>query len=726
MKNKIKFIIRRLFKKGVHMDEKEINNRINERKYYTPLEIEEFLKEIGDNFKIIKNNKKVGFYNIPCSFDIETTSFYTKNNMKGDKVAITYEWTLGINWIVMIGRTWEEFIKVATQVAEHFQTNKDRRLVLYVHNLGFEFQSFRKLFSWEKVFSLEKRKPIQALSELGLEFRCSYLLSGYSLKNLAGQLHKYKVQKMVGDLDYSLIRHSETPLTEKEIGYCLCDVYVVMAYIQEEIERLGDITKIPLTKTGYVRRHCRDSCLYEDKSHRTGIMKYKNYRKLMEELSLTANEYKLLKRAFQGGFTHANPYFSRGVFKNVASYDFTSSYPAVMIAEKFPMSKGELVKINSIAEFNENIKCYCCVFDIRITNLTPKILYENPISVSRCRKLKNPIENNGRLVSADSLETTMTEQDFYIANHFYDWECIEVTNFIRYRKGYLPTNFIKAILDLYVNKTTLKGVKGRELDYNLSKEQLNSCYGMCVTDICRDEITYDGGWDSEPANIEDVIDKYNKSSKRFLSYAWGVWVTAYARYNLFTGIVEFNNDYIYSDTDSLKVVNHEKHQQYFEDYNQTLKAKLKKAMDYHKFSMDMVEPKTINGVKKLIGVWDFEGVYDRFKTLGAKRYMTETNGEISITVSGLNKTVAVPYLKEKYGENIFNAFDDSLYIPPQYTGKMTHTYIDEESYGIVTDYLGNKFAYAEMSGTHLEPCDYSLDITEKYIDYILGIQESEE
>ena len=58
-----------------------------------------------------------------------------------------------------------------------------------------------------------------------------------------------------------MIRHSQTPLTDTEWGYILNDGLVVMAFIQEEIERLGDITRLPLTKTGYVRNACRTVCL---------------------------------------------------------------------------------------------------------------------------------------------------------------------------------------------------------------------------------------------------------------------------------------------------------------------------------------------------------------------------------------------------------------------------------------------------------------------------------
>ena len=69
---------------------------------------------------------------------------------------------------------------------------------------------------------------------------------------------------MVGYLDYNILRHSCTPLTDKELLYCVNDIKVVMAYIQEQIETEGKIYKIPLTNTGYVRRDIKEECLYTD------------------------------------------------------------------------------------------------------------------------------------------------------------------------------------------------------------------------------------------------------------------------------------------------------------------------------------------------------------------------------------------------------------------------------------------------------------------------------
>lgn len=693
-------------------------NFLMSSKVYSAGDISEVLNimEKSEDFTRIRK-QKVHYYNIPASFDIETSSFYAY----GDKTAIMYEWTLGLLGLVIIGRTWDEFSEVMDKITERLNTWENNRLVVYVHNLSYEFQFIRKRFTWLKVFALSTRKPIYAITESGIEFRCSYLLSGYSLAQLGARLPaEYALNKMVGDLDYSHIRHAKTPLTDAEIGYCVNDVKIVMVHIWEEMKKNGNIAKIPTTKTGYVRRFCKESCL-----GRSGEKGYKRirYREVLKGLTLDPYEYKQLKRAFQGGFTHANPFYSGKTLNNVSSIDETSAYPVQIVARKFPMSKGELVKISSKAELDKNLKKYCCLFDVHITGLESRQYYDSYLSVSRCWGVKNAIINNGRIVSADEIYTTVTEQDYYIIRKMYSCQSFAVANFRRYKKGYLPTDFVKAVLSLYEKKTTLKGVKGSEVDYLLSKEMLNSCYGMMVTDIVRPEITYTDDWKESDPDLAEAIEKYNNSPSRFLFYPWGVWVTAYNRLSLFTGITEFGEDYVYSDTDSVKCLNYENHTAYVNYYNKKITSLCNRAMRFHGLPEELTRPKTVKGVEKPLGVWDFEGTYKRFKTLGAKRYMVEDEDGINITVSGLNKKVTVPYLMEKYGEKVFDHFSNDLYIPPEYTGKNTHTYIDEPRDGLITDYLGHTAEYHELSGVHLEGSDYSLSLSDEYVRYILGIQE---
>ena len=221
----------------------------------------------GNAIELVTSNKQETFLNAPAAFDIETSSFYDHDK----KCAIMYEWTFGIGYIKdgefrrlkTYGRTWQQFIILLDCVSTIFSLNSRRRLVVYVHNLPYEWQFMRKHFTWDKVFFIDQRKPVYAINDIGIEFRCSLKLSGKSLANTAKDLIKYPARKMVGDLDYSLLRTPLTPLTKTELGYCEADVDVILCYIQEKIEQEGDITRIPLTKTGYVRRYCKTACFQE-------------------------------------------------------------------------------------------------------------------------------------------------------------------------------------------------------------------------------------------------------------------------------------------------------------------------------------------------------------------------------------------------------------------------------------------------------------------------------
>lgn len=695
-------------------------------------EIDNVLTDVLKTAQIIKNNKQIIYYNIPSAFDIETSSFYQDT----EKKAIMYIWMFGIDNYVLYGRTWDEFLYLYDRVVERMQLTENVRLYVAVHNLGYEFQFLRKWLKWKSVFSVSERKPVYALTEDGVEFRCTYILSGLSLSNIGKELKKYPVEKMVGDLDYKLIRHSKTPLTDKELKYCENDIRVLLAYIREKIENDGDITRIPLTKTGYIRRLCRNACLYEGK-HDKNPQKFINYMNLMKRLQIDRPTYEQAKRVFAGGFTHANAHYVGKVVENVRSFDECSAYPAAMVAFKYPMSSGELYDIENKADFEKQLSLYCCMFDCEFFNLESIVGFDHIISKSKCVKIENYVEDNGRIVSADYIALSLTEQDYYSITLFYKWSSMNVFNFRRFRRGYLPTDFVKCVLQLYKDKTCFKGVNDEAAAY--SKTLLNATYGMMVTDIVRNEIKYDNDeWKILQNNeIEKTLEKYNKSRNRFTFYLWGVWVTAYNRRRILNAIYNFGYDYRYTDTDSIKAVNAEKHIDYLNECNQIITEQLKTACDYHQIDYSYIAPQNSKGDTFPLGIFEDEGEYSKFKTLGAKRYIYEKNEKIQLTVSGVNKHTALPYLASKY-TNIFKAFTDELYIPNHnnlnkkiYTengveidnpcGKQTHTYIDEEISGKITDYLGNTFQYYEKSYIHLEAADYTMSLSDAFCDYLFNI-----
>lgn len=661
--------------------------------------VDEYTQYISQfDFKIIKNTKKESFYNIPASFDIETTSFTV-----GDKkCAIMYEWTFCIAGCCCIGREWCDFTKLLDNINKTFSK---ARLLVYVHNLSYEFQWLYKRYNFDKVFALDNRKVCYGKYR-NVEFRCSYILSGVALASLGHQLNTYKVEKLEGYLDYDLIHTPKTKLTDKEIQYCLNDCYVVVAYIQEMIEQYdGKIFNIPLTKTGKVRKVCRNTC-----------RKTKFYYKLMKKLRLESDEYLILKKAFSGGFTHSNAAHTSVIHENVYSLDECSAYPSVMVCEKFPMGKGVKVQIRSKKHFEYICKKYCCVFHICFTNLHPT-QYEHPISKSKCVILENGVENNGRIISADRLSLYCTNVDFEVFKHFYRWDNMGVKECYIYRKDYLPPAIINNILEFYEKKTTLKGVDGSEIEYALMKELLNSMYGMIVTDIFKERYEVNNQeWCSSMPDLDAEIKKYNESFNRFLYYPWGVFVTAYARRNLFAAINQLKDDYIYSDTDSVKFLHYEKHKKWFDEYNQHITKKIQHSCDVNGLDFKKTQPLTIDGVCKPLGVWEIDGVYRLFKTLGAKRYAYFVDEKFTFTLAGCGKKIGSDYLHNTSVSDFdtLNKFNKGLYIPPEHTGKLTHTYCDEAIEGMLYDYQGQPYQYHELSYVHLEPCEFTLDISKQY------------
>src|SRR5699024_1019389 len=163
----------------------------------------------------------------------------------------------------------------------------------------------------------------------------------------------------------------------------------------------GDITKLPMTNTGRVRTYVRNECYYTHKSHKkTSRGKYHRYRNIMLDLTLTPRLYPQMKRAFMGGFTHANAHYMGEVVENVTSIDFASSYPAVMISEKFPMSRFKPIELKSESELNNLCEKYAVIFDIHFKGIKQKFIHDAYLSESKCFGLVNPIVNNGRIVSA--------------------------------------------------------------------------------------------------------------------------------------------------------------------------------------------------------------------------------------------------------------------------------------------------------------------------------------
>ncbi len=683
------------------------------------------------------------YIDIPLCFDCETYSFKRPRGGELEKCAVMWAWGLAIGDTCYMGRTWPELVDALGVIRDAWHISPEHRCLIWVHNLAYDFQFFRKWFEWENVFALSSREVCYALTKDGFEFRCSYILTGYGLEKVGEHLTSHDIKKLVGTIDYEVPRHPLTRLTAAEVEYLEHDCLVVTAHISEQIEIEGGLSRIPLTKTGYVRRDVQRAC-FRDPSRRAGQDFSKlRYGELMKGLTLDPFLYDSLHNAFAGGFTHANPFHSGDVMEDVSSYDFASAYPSVMCSEYFPVTPPQRWHPGSMKEFQECLRLYCCVFTVTMWDVRPKVSYDHYLSESHCiipKEAKRQIDN-GRVVWADELTTTITNVDWEIVIRCYSCSRLEVAGLIRWGRGYLPKPIVKSAIDYFQKKTRLKGVEGMEQEYHTAKENLNSIYGMMVMNPLRPHVPYDlegNEWGelvgserllevklTEAEKVE-ALDDYNDSQSRFTYYAWGVFITAYCRKNLWRGIFHFGDDYVYSDTDSLKVMNgrDRRHLEHIQKHNENIQRKIRKCLEYHKLDPELSAAYTPDGKRKELGVWEYEGTYSRFKSLGAKRYMVEEDGNINITVSGVNKREAVPYIEEQVRDgDAFEFFADGMEIPPGHAGKMIPYYGDDEITGVVRDRDGVYYEFYEKSYVHLEPGGYNLSLAPPYAEYLQRLKK---
>lgn len=659
-----------------------------------------------------KRGKKID--NNIYSFDIETTSylklngkiynassyenFNKKEKEQVEYYSIMYIWMFSINDVVYYGRTWEELKEFWELLANNIPEKK----IVFIHNLSYEFQFLRSQFDFRDVFARTKRKVMKAfLPYYNIEFHCTLFMTNISLEKLA-ETFKLPIKKLVGNLDYDILRTPKTPLTDKEMAYCENDCLVIYHYIKLELEDYLRVDKIPITSTGKVRRQLQE-LVYKDIGYR---------RNMRKSINTNPHIYNLLIEAFQGGYTHANWIYADEVLENVDSYDFTSSYPYVMTTYKYPMS--EFVK-DDVKSVKDMYRLYAYLLVVRFKNIRCKYC-NNFISASKCRYIRGGKYDNGRLMEASEIEMVLTDIDFKFILKSYNCEYEIIESYSSLYK-YLPKLLINFILDKYVKKTELKGIESEEVNYNRIKAMFNSIYGMTVTNTIRNDVIYDNqkGWYEEELTNEKIVELLEKEKKKgFLSFSTGVWVTAYARNNLLSNLIKLDKYQVYADTDSLKLLDgYDKN--VINDYNKNVIERIKYVSEILNIPFEKYCPKDIKGEKHLLGEFECETkkgdlfTYKRFITQGAKKYATEDfKGKIKITVAGVPKKAGANCLEK------LEDFRDNLVFKSSITHKQTLVYLDEQQENILTDYKGVEYLNTDKTGCCLVPCTYELG---KAIDY---------
>ena len=551
---------------------------------------------------------KKSYRDIIITFDIETSliPFTDHSHM--------YIWQMQIGNIgTVFGRTWEEFIKFCAELILDMCENQ--YIVVYVHNLSFEFQFLAGIynFTMDEVFAVKSRKVIKCEMYEHIEFRCSYALTNMSLEEFTKKMKVEHVKKPGEDIDYKVYRTNTTSLDDKAMQYCQNDVLGLYEALTVQLNNDGDnLYTVPMTSTGYVRRETKQALRMVNHNYiRNQIVPYEIYI--------------LLREAFRGGNTHANRFYSGQILHDVKSFDRASSYPDVQCNQLFPIAEfkrgqDSIKYVLALIEKNRPFICRVAFDNIRLTDKFWPIPY---LSKDKSRNIKGGLFDNGRILSAEHAETTVTDVDLKILFDEYSFDNVYVSDVYYSRYGKLPPAYIHNIEKYFRGKTSLKGTDD-DYNYMKSKNLLNSIYGMSAQDPVKQSILYDAGnFRLDTVPNEELYNKYMK--KAFQPYQWGVWTTAHARKALEDGIKIAGHNCIYVDTDSVKFIGDA-------DFTEFNKNAMTLSKQSHAFADD------IKGKTHYMGVYEQEQTYARFKTLGAKKYVYEyADGVVHCTIAGVNK-----------------------------------------------------------------------------------------
>ena len=593
---------------------------------------------IPESKKRRRSQNKHRILNVFTAFDIETSTIWLNDDhSQYDVHSFMYVWQFQLEEYTIKGRTWKEYFDWLAILQEAISKIRSDNglpdnplLVIWVHNLAYEWTFLSGLYPFrnDEIFFRDVRKPIYCRMFDTFEYRCSYIQSNLSLAALCKQTGVK--QKLSGQtFDYNKIRFPWTPLSEFEEEYTTVDVESLVAAMKYRVSRGGDnLQTVPLTSTGYVRRECKEAL--------------KDQYLDMRELKPGEKEYRLLRKAFRGGNTHANRYYVNQIVSDVYSYDISSSYPTQQLTHKFPMrpfkwldfnqktAKRRLDRVNLFIGMGYAVVGTYQFKHLRLRNHREPIPY---ISLSRCQAMGDDdvdlLLDNGRVLECAYMEITLTEIDLEIVLDQYEFDEIDVIEAMVAQKDYLPASYRAVIQEYYNKKTSLKGDDSEDGQYMYmkSKNMINAVFGMSATDPVHQEIEYLDG-EYKVSSYEDFTqDELLKLLKNAaFPYQWGVYTTALARKQLQDAIKLCADQIVYCDTDSVKTLGNVP----IHKLNDKL---LKLAIQNKAYADDM------NGKRHYIGLFESDGHYDRFITQGAKRYAYETDGHMGITVAGVSKKI---------------------------------------------------------------------------------------
>ena len=557
-------------------------------------------------------------------------------------------------------------------LVEKYNLNFLKRITTIIHNASYDLSYLlpyiKAYLPNERPYGLfDSPNKIIMYRQGCFEFRCTFRLTNETLAKWSNEM-AVEHPKKVGMYNYNKILFQDSKLSKKEIEYGEWDVFSMKEAFEKQLKLFhDDVTTVPLTSTGYIRRILRKASR-KDKYYRG---------KYFTDTQLNLEQYNMCLNSFSGGYVHCNrfvkaqlldqKYFEKFGCTHGALRDFRSQYPKHLMQGLLPIGKPIIyydIKNPIQRAININIDKildlypeFSSITKMRVYALELKDEDKTTMPIFQTAKMYNKTddiyyhEDNGRLLKMykGHFETYVDNHTLKIIKEQYNGKIV-IEKVLIFKNGYLPECLQAPIDSLFLEKTEYKDkyfekqekfgefankTIAAKQDLDAIKKLLNGCFGCFAMKPIRVNYAVNTTGkmsdDMKQATLEEYYAKYNN----FLAYQLGIFVPALARAELFEYIDLIGQEKIlYTDTDSLYYITNDEIEKKIEVLN-----KVKE--EHSKYVIDS------KGNKVLYEAFEKQAEFKAFKGLHSKCYgYVSTDGVLKITISGVPERTIIGMKKE--------------------------------------------------------------------------------
>ena len=649
------------------------------------------------------------YCNFCAAFDIETSYVsypedYPDKKLAGQpRAAFMYIWQFAIKDTAVYGRTWIEFQDFLERLREQLHLSPDHKLVVYVHNLTYEFTFMESIEGLN--FSADEHDLLaRALHDV---IKC-VLNEVYELRDSETytEMPLSKVGKLVGidklDYDYTKLRLPNTPLSDLELEYCEHDVLILTKYFDNEVKVYGSYFGIPLTATKCVKREIEQNL--RELYYRGVAIK----NQLDSEDKYDMHILDMLQSAYFAPWIYNQSAYQDMVVEDVMDADISSAYPYWMCVFKYPFGefkKFDDSKYDNIDDILRDYPDKPMLISLRIEGLKTKYPRTAwlPAKDEHWYIDKTDLDlRDKRIAYCKAINLVLTDIDLKTLKEFYEYDKIIIDEIYMAKKyAYLPTYIVKTIIDKYIEKNAAKQWKNRieetrELtpaeaaEYSRIKSRVDRIYGIFVQKPIRTAYK----WDPEQRRIVPGEQVYVKSDNDCsVNFAWGVWLLAYERREMLKIFAACNlgeradgkrvnlDIVLYGDTDSLKFRYDLSVMDIIAQYNNNCNREIEKFWRRNK---------SLCKLSDILGMGQFNYKhYQMFKCCRIKRYAFVSDLDEFVPVCAGLSADNTYFQQFKTNEEKMEAFTGEMKIPAEIANGKRTQYVYKHYSETLTDEYGN-------------------------------------